>query len=333
MLTINETINWGIVGAGNVCEKKSGPAFNKINDSSLAAIMRRNGERALDYAHRHGVPRFYTDVNLLLHDSEVNAIYIATPPAFHEEYAIAAMKAGKPVYIEKPVTLNAKSCERLIAISNKLQIPVSVAHYRRRLPLFQKVKQVVESGEIGRISLIRISILQAPANNLVANSEENWRLIPSISGGGIFHDLAPHQLDIMYWIFGPPVSMTGHSLNQGKHFDAPDLTHFAAFFQHDIFLEGTWSFNVTEILAEDRCEILGDKGKISFSFFRNPVLEILTEKGTERHEFLYPEHVQQPMIADVVKYFRGEGLNPCSLEEALETMKMMDATLTAFHKT
>jgi 1,5-anhydro-D-fructose reductase (1,5-anhydro-D-mannitol-forming) len=330
MKILNETINWGIIGAGNVCEKKSGPAFNKVPDSRLTAIMRRNPAKAKDFALRHHVPRYYTEVGQLIRDHEVNAIYVATPPVFHEEYAIAAMEAGNPVYIEKPVTLNARACENLIKVSSELKIPVTVAHYRRRLPLFHKVKQIVENGEIGKISLIRISLLQSKSNSLIANSDENWRVIPAVSGGGLFHDLAPHQLDIMYWIFGRPQAMKGHSTKQGKHFNAPDLTLFEAFFQGDVYFKGIWSFNINENLTEDCCEIFGDRGKICFSFFREPVLEIYRENETERFEYPYPEHVQQPMIADVVRFFRGKGPNPCSLEEALETMKMMDATRTSF---
>ena len=116
---IDGSVKWGIIGAGDVCEVKSGPAFNKVPDSHLVAIMRRNEKKAADYASRHNVPKYYTSAEELISDPEVNAIYIATPPAYHEEYATETMKAGKPVYIEKPVTLNAEGCERLIQISKQ----------------------------------------------------------------------------------------------------------------------------------------------------------------------------------------------------------------------
>ncbi|UZJ63838.1 Gfo/Idh/MocA family oxidoreductase [Sphingobacterium sp. KU25419] len=81
-------IKWGIIGCGDVTEKKSGPAFNKVSNSQLLAVMRRNGEKAADYARRHQVPLWYDDVNQILLNSEINAIYIATPPSSHLEYAI-----------------------------------------------------------------------------------------------------------------------------------------------------------------------------------------------------------------------------------------------------
>src|SRR4051812_2683796 len=101
-----KSINWGIIGCGDVTEIKSGPAFNKVPQSQLVAVMRRDAEKARDYAKRHNVPRWYSDANQLINDPEVNAIYVATPPLSHEEYTIAALRAGKPVYVEKPMALN-----------------------------------------------------------------------------------------------------------------------------------------------------------------------------------------------------------------------------------
>ena len=327
MKYITGTVNWGIIGAGDVCEVKSGPAFNKVPDSRLIAIMRRDKEKAADYAGRHKVPKYYTDVHELINDPEVNAIYIATPPAFHEEYALAAIRAGKPVYIEKPVTLDAPGCERIIHEAGENNMPVSVAHYRRRLPLFLKIRQLLSDGITGKVNLITLRTMQSPDRNIIAKTDEFWRVNPFLSGGGLFHDLAPHQLDIMFWLFGAPELFEGHSFNQGKQYQAPDVTYFTARFQKNVLLEGLWSFHVHESCNEDHCDIFGEKGKMAFSFFRNPVLEIHTEAGVEKLELPYPEHVQQPLIHDVVRFFRGEIPNPSPAEEALWTMKMMDSTL------
>jgi 1,5-anhydro-D-fructose reductase (1,5-anhydro-D-mannitol-forming) len=330
MKIISGEVRWGIIGAGNVCEKKSGPAFNIVPDSQLAAVMRRNIDKARDFALRHNVPRFYDTADALISDKEVNAVYVATPPAFHEDYAMAAIKAGKPVYIEKPVALDAAGCERILAASVKYNIPVAIAHYRRRLPLFLKVRELIHSGRVGKIKLVTVRILQSFKNGIVADTEDQWRLNPAISGGGIFHDLAPHQLDLFYWLFGAPQKMSGHSLNQGRTSDAPDITVLEAIFKNDILLQGLWSFNISNQTREDCCEIFGDKGRLSFSFFRSPVLKIKTENEILNLEFPYPEYVQQPMIADVVQFFRGNSANPCPPEEALWTMRMLDSTKHEF---
>jgi predicted dehydrogenase len=144
-------INWGIIGCGNVTEVKSGPAFNKVSGSKLLAVMRRNRELAEDYARRHNVPKVYSDAHELINDKEINAVYVATPPGSHAEYAIAALKAEKPVYIEKPMALNHTECKKINKASEKYGAPVFVAYYRRALPGFLRVKELIENGVIGKV--------------------------------------------------------------------------------------------------------------------------------------------------------------------------------------
>lgn len=326
MKFINGPVNWGIIGCGNVCEVKSGPAFSKIENSTLAAVMRRNIEKAKDFAQRHQVSSYYSEANLLVKDPSINAVYIATPPAFHEAYAIMAMREGKAVYIEKPVAMDSAACIRMIEAAHQFNVPVTGAYYRRALPLFRKVKELIQQNVIGTVRLIKLSMQQSPTNNIIANSEENWRIDPVLSGGGLFHDLAPHQLDILYWIFGSPIDVHGFSYNQRKLYEAPDVTTIQAIFQNEILFTGLWAFNVAAQATEDVCMIMGDRGVLKFSFFRNSLLEVATDTH-DVYEFPTEIHIQQPMIQNVVAFFRGEAPNPCSLEETLVSMRMMDATL------
>ena len=323
-MNISKTICWGIIGCGDVCEVKSGPAFNKVPNSKLVAVMRRNGEKAKDFAQRHGVPKFYTDANDLINDAEINAIYIATPPSSHEAYTEKALKADKPVYVEKPVTTNSASVQRMMQMEKKYDGKVCVAHYRRGLPLFRKIKQLVNDDTIGKVKLILLKTLQPVVSKIITQTDDNWRVNPEISGGGLFHDLSPHQLDIMYWIFGAPIQTKVLSVNQGKHYNAPDHTMVQLQFANDIYFDGVWNFNVSESATTDLCEIIGDKGSIKFSFFRVSTIELTTGAGTQIMELEYPLNIQQPHIYNVVRFFRGEGENPCTLNDALVTMQIMD---------
>jgi len=324
MNNITGTVNWGIIGCGDVCEVKSGPAFNKVDSSKLVAVMRRDLDKAKDFAKRHGVSKYYADATELINDKEVNAIYIATPPSSHESYLEMALEAGKPVYVEKPVTVNSASVERMMEMEKNHDGKVSVAHYRRGLALFNKIKQLVNDGAIGKVKLILLRTLQPAVSKIITQTEDNWRINPEISGGGLFHDLSPHQLDIMYWIFGSPQHSYVQTANQGKLYNAPDLTMVQMAFANDIYFNGIWNFNVAETATSDSCEIIGDRGTIRFSFFRVSTIELVTSNGTEIFELEYPINIQQPHINNVVRFFRGEGANPCSLEEALVTMKVMD---------
>ncbi|GAC1306534.1 MAG: Gfo/Idh/MocA family oxidoreductase [Mucilaginibacter sp.] len=318
------TINWGIIGCGNVTEKKSGQAYNKIPNSKLVAVMRRDAAKAADYAKRHGVDKWYSDAEQLLNDPDVNSVSIATPPAFHLEYAIAALNKGLNVYVEKPVTRTAGEARQMAEAVKQSGGKLTVAHYRRALPMFLKVKELLENETIGEVRTVQIRMWKTSKPDLVANSETNWRVNPELSGGGYFHDLAPHQLDLMLYYFGRPERYHGFSLNQSGLTPADDHVCGEILFKNKIVVNGSWCFNVAESEATDTCEIIGTKGKITFPFFGTRI-KWKNETAEETFDFIHPEHIQQPMIAKIVAYFNDEGPNPCSIDEAVVLMDIMDA--------
>jgi predicted dehydrogenase len=317
------TIKWGMIGCGDVTEVKSGPAFNKVSNSKLVAVMRRDEEKLKDYAGRHHVPKYYTDAYQLINDPEINAIYVATPPLQHEEYTIAALKAGKPVYVEKPMAVDALSAKRMIDASegNKL----SVAHYRRCQPLFMKLKELLQSDLIGEIRVVDLKFLQAPLSpEELKIPKVQWRIDPTVAGGGLFHDLAPHQIDLMLYFFGKIKYAAGISGNQGKIYSADDVVAGNILFENGVIFQGLWCFNVSDEVATDRCEFIGSKGKISLSIFGEPQITVIENGKTSKLTFEKLQHVQQPMIEKVVQYFLGESENPSPGEEGVEVMRIID---------
>lgn len=320
-----KSLQWGIIGCGDVTEKKSGPAFNKVHRSSLVAVMRRDELKVKDYAKRHHVPFWYTDARQLINDERVNAIYVATPPAFHEEYTIMALNAGKPVYVEKPMALDLSSSWRMRDSSEKAGVKLSVAHYRRQQPLFIKIKKLMEDGLIGRPQMANLQLFQTAHPGLVAKSEVNWRIDPAISGGGLFYDLAPHQLDLMLYFFGSPLSASGISTNHSASYEVDDFVTGHIHFKNNVGFSGTWSFSVSETEVRDHCEIIGTEGSIRFSIFQAGTLTHVQHGKIETYDFDPLEHVQQPMIEAVVRYFLDEGSNPCSADEGVETMWLLEA--------
>ena len=316
-------IRWGIIGCGNVTEKKSGPAFNKVTGSSLIAVMRRDEDKVKDYAKRHGVPKWYTDAGQLINDPDINAIYIATPPGNHEAYTLAALHAGKPVYVEKPMAIDTAACLRMMTASEKTGIKLCVAHYRRALPMFLHVKQLLAEKIIGDVRTVRISMLQPDKSSLITTTETNWRVDPAIAGAGLFYDLAPHQLDLILYFFGLPVDISGISANQAGLYKAEDVVAGVMRLPGNIIFTGQWCYTVAEAAEEDICEITGSKGKISFPVFGYDVT-LQTGKEEQVIHFDPPEHIQQPMIEKVVQYFSGNGKNPCSAEDAIGSMKVME---------
>jgi len=306
-----DQIKWGIIGCGNVTEVKSGPAFNKVPNSSLVAVMRRDAEKAADYAARHNVPKWYADADALINDPDINAIYIATPPDAHEELAIKAMKAGKPVYIEKPMARNAAECDRINAFSKESGVPVFVAFYRRSLDYFLKVKELVDSHIIGDVRFVNICLQWQPYDEEVgADAKPRWRVDPAISGGGHFHDLASHQFDFLEYVFGPVKFASGIARNQAGLYEADDIVVANYEFESGVLGNGSWCYTVNKEQREDQAQIVGSKGRITFSFFEKFDIIIETESGKEVINIPYPQHVQQPLIESIVQELRGEGKAP-----------------------
>lgn len=321
-----DSIRWGMIGCGDVTEIKSGPAFNKVNNSSLVSVMRRDAAKAKDYAQRHGVPRWYNDANELINDKEVNAIYIATPPSSHEEYALAAIRAGKPVYIEKPISLDYVSANMISKVAKEKNIKLSVAHYRRGQPLFNKVKQLFNENYIGEIRFAKLEFYKSQlAKEALTIPKVAWRIKPEISGGGLFHDLAPHQLDLMYWFFGDVEKASGYAANQAKFYNADDMVSGNILFKSGVIFNGLWNFNIAKEDEKDLCQIYGSEGKLSFPIFEHKKIEINKNGKTEIIPYEPLEHVQQPLIQKVVDYFLGKGPNPSSGDDAAQVMKLIDA--------
>ncbi|GGG50732.1 oxidoreductase [Croceivirga lutea] len=316
-----ETVKWGIIGCGDVAEVKSGPAFQKIAGSELLGVMRRNGKKAQDFAQRHQVPIWTDNADELLDNDEINAIYVATPPSTHLKYTMDALTAGKNVYLEKPMALTSEEARELVTAVNNSDNKLSVAHYRRKLPAFEKVKALLDNKAIGSVLFADIQILQPKNSDIVANSEENWRLNPAISGGGYFYDLAPHQIDLMYHYFGEFEDVSGFST--GEVIGVADTVNGIILFKNDIQFRGLWNFTASETYKKEECVIYGTKGSIYFTFYGDNV--ILNNQDRETvFEFKNPKHIQQPMIEAVVSYFLGNEENPCSAEEGLTIMKAME---------
>lgn len=318
-------VQWGIIGCGDVTEVKSGPAFNRVAHSSLVAVMRRDAGKAADYARRHGVPKWYADAQQLIEDPEVNAIYIATPPQSHEEYTLRALKAGKPVYVEKPMATNAAAAIRMQQAAADSGGKLCVAHYRKAQPRFIKVKELLNAGAIGEPRLVNLQLIQPPQPAQVADINAFWRLDPGVSGGGLFHDLSPHQLDLMQYFFGDYESAAGFSLNQAGLYAADDFVTGTIRFSNGVVFSGSWCFSGAENEQKDSVEIIGSQGSIRFAAFSTHHI-VLSKKGEEQLlAFEDLPHVQQPMIAAVVKYFMDEGPNPSTAASAVATMQIIEA--------
>lgn len=324
-------INWGIIGCGNVTEVKSGPAFNRVPGSRLLAVMRRDKSLAEDYARRHNVPKVYETASDLINDPEINAVYVATPPGSHKEYALQTIEAGKPVYIEKPMALNWGECVIINEAAEKKNIPVFVAYYRRTLPGFLKVKELVETGTIGNVLYVNIRLFNSPSED-EKSGNLSWRVLPEISGGGHFFDLASHQLDWLDFLLGPVEKVKSIVMNHGGLYKAEDYVSAELLFPNSVACTGTWSFSMSQANNCDVIEIFGEKGNIRFSCFTFEPIILTNVYGTREYINERPANVQFYLIGKIVRALEGSGESPSTGVTAARTSRVMDMIVEDYYK-
>ncbi len=324
-------IKWGFIGCGDVTEVKSGPAFSKVTDSSVVIVMRRNGDKARDYAERHKISEWTNNADDVIKHPDVNAIYIATPPDSHAEYTTKAALAGKAVYVEKPMARNYTECRKMISVCKSAGVPLFVAYYRRTLPLFLKVKELVDNGVIGKILFVNVRLFMCPAQDDLNPENLPWRVLPEISGGGYFIDMGSHQLDYLDYLFGRIVSVKGIAQNLSGLYPAEDTVSASFLFESGVVGNGLWCFTVPEPGVMDRIEIIGTNGKIEFPTFEKASIRVIASKDEERYSIAWPEHVQQPLIQTVVAELQGNGTSPSTGESAARTNWVIDKIIRAFN--
>ena len=320
-------IKWGFIGCGEVTEIKSGPAFALVEGSEIHAVMSRTLAKARSYAERHNIPAYYSDAQELVDDPEVNAVYIATPPSSHATYTIMALKAGKPVYVEKPLAESYDECMRISRMVKQTGVPCFCAYYRRELDYFKRVKEIVTRGGVGRVTNVIIRFAVPPRDLDYNRDNLPWRVQKDIAGGGYFYDLAPHQLDLLQDIFGPIVRAKGYTANRGGLYQAEDTVSACFEFVNGISGSGSWCFVAHDSAKTDRIEIIGDKGQICFSVFTYDPIAL--HDSTGRHEIVVPnpKHVQMTMIEKVVRHLQGLSTCTCDNTSATSINWVMDKIL------
>ncbi len=287
--------------------------------------MRRSLDKAQDYAQRHQVKKFYTKAEALINDQDIDAVYIATPPDSHMEYALKVAAAGKPCCIEKPMAPTYKECLTIYEAFKKRDVPLFVAYYRRTLPRFQKVKEMLDADQIGDLRHINWILTKEPSD-LDLSREQNWRTDSQVAPGGYFDDLASHGLDLFQFLLGEVKEAFGFSLNQQGLYSALDAV--VASWIHKSGVTGSACWNFGSFGNEDRVEIFGSSGKITFSIFQDGPLIWETKMGREEVYIAHPQTIQLPHVQEMKKaLFENDYTHPSTGATALHTSWIMDKIL------
>ncbi len=325
-----KTVCWAMIGCGSVTEKKSAPALYKSENSKLKSVYGTTYEKALDYAKRHKIPVVCKSIDEILSDKEIDAVYIATPPKFHKDYAIACLKAGKIPYIEKPMALNYEECNEIIHNSKKYNLPVYVAYYRRGLEKYLYIKSLIDSGVLGNIRLVRLTHFRKPENSDLDRNKLPWRLIPSQTGGGKFIDMTTHVIDIVQYIFGDISEVKEEADNRGGLYDVEDTVSAVFKTNKGIIVSGSWCY--VSSFDEEEMLIIGEKGRIKTQgLFYGAVKTYINDKEDIKN-FNEPEHIAMPYMQMIINEIAGGEKAPADVLSAANNVKVLDEVLSQYRK-
>ncbi|MEP1743868.1 MAG: Gfo/Idh/MocA family oxidoreductase [Kangiellaceae bacterium] len=317
-------IRWGIIGCGQVTEVKSGPAFQQTNGFELAAVTRRNTQLANDYAVRHNIKTVFDSADELINSQSIDAVYIATPPDSHKQYAVKVANAGKPCCVEKPMSSCYADSLAIYQAFQKSKVPLFVAYYRRSLPRFQKVKSLLESGEIGQVRHISWTYVRPPSE-LDLSGMPNWRTDKNIARGGYFDDLASHGLDLFGYFFGEFEMVKGIVTNQQQLYSSYDS--ISANWKHKNNVTGQGSWNFGGYSRVDEVVIYGEKGELHFSIFAEQPIRVVNQTGSQSYHIENPTHIQKYHVEAIKRQLFFSEPHPSTGKSGLQTCWVMQQIL------
>ena len=314
-------LRWGIIGCGNVAEHKGGPPLYTVDDSELIAVMRRDRTRAEDFAKRHGAKRVYTDVQQLLADDEINAVYIATPPNLHCEQTIFAAHAGKHILCEKPMAMTVDECQQMVDACRDANVSLMIAYYRNHYPNVVKMKTLMEEGAIGDVVLARINCTAYFNPN--RNDLKNWRINPEISGGGVLMDIGSHRISLLQYLMGDIASAQGFA--ESVHLDAAvdDSAVFSLRFESGAHAVANINWNIG--VGRDDVEVYGTAGCLRCSPLNSENLTLETKSdGLVDLKQTPLQHTHTGLVENFINHIKTGQPIRCSGESGLQTNATME---------
>jgi len=220
----------------------------------------------------------------------------------------------------------------MIRVSEETGQPLFVAYYRRTLPAFLKVKELINNETIGKPLSVNIRLYKAYGENDRFPEHQHWHVNPAIGGAGHFYDLASHQFDYLDFVFGPITQVSGIAGNIAGYYSAEDTVSAVFTFASGVIGTGSWSFVVDKQSEEDSIEIIGTKGKIKFPCFDKGDVEVVSEKETEKLNFQHHENISFYLIEQVVGALRGKNDCVSTMYSAARTSFVLEEIVKSYYK-
>jgi 1,5-anhydro-D-fructose reductase (1,5-anhydro-D-mannitol-forming) len=316
-----EKVNWALVGLGDIVRKRVGAALLAQPNSRLYACVTRNpSHRADELAHLRP-ERVYVDVEEMLDDPEIDAVYLATPVYLHAQHAIAALQSGKHVIIEKPVARNTEEGQQICRAAEEVGRFAAAAYYRRFWPTFQQIKNMLDAGELGQIVMIRVALhswYSPPVGD-----PKSWRVQPGLSGGGVLSDVGSHRLDLLAWWFGLPKRVVADLRVRTHDYAAEDSATAILLFGDGI--PCTFSCQWNSKSWADELHIVGTEGSASFPSLDGDELVVTRGRDVQRRTFTRHENAHYDLIDDFAGSIDAGRTPRFSVKDGLAATRITDA--------
>ena len=291
------SLKWGLIGCGDIAERRVAPALQVLESCDLVGINRARFELAQPFADHFGARKVFRHWQDLIADDEIEAVYIATPVYLHAEQAITAAHAGKHVLCEKPMAMSVEECARMIEACKARRVHLGLAYYRHYYPAVHRIKQIVNSGELGRIVLIQISVLGYFDRQ--PGAPRHWLLVREQSGGGPMMDVGCHRIEVMLNIMGAVRRITGRSANIRFQREVEDTSH--AHFEFENGAHGLLTVTHASYESTDTLDIFGTKGSIHVPVLNDGDMRIITAEGERIEKHPQLPNVHLPLIEDFTR--------------------------------
>jgi predicted dehydrogenase len=294
MLVSGSKVRWGLIGCGDIAQKRVAPALRNSPLCELIAVSRAKSQLAESFAREFGARRWYSDWQQLLLDPEIDAIYVATPVHLHAEQTIAAAEAGKHVLCEKPMALSVTDCDRMIEACRSHNVKLGVAYYRHFYPAVRRVKELVESGELGVPIIVQVNAFEW--FDPKPSDARSWLIRKEFSGGGPMFDFGCHRIEVLLNLFG---KVSGVKATLATTFFDREVEDVAAVvFQFEKGLCGTLTVAHAAREPQDTLNLFCSNGSIHIPVLNEGTMRVLTADGERTEAHPNPKNIHQPLIED-----------------------------------
>ena len=291
------TVKWGLIGCGDIANKRVAPALKELSNCQFLAVSRKRFEMARQFVDTFGAEKCYKTWQELLADDDIEAVYIATPVYLHCEQTVAAANAGKHVLCEKPMAIDPAECDKMIDACNANNVKLGIAYYRHFYPMIERIKQIISSGQIGQPVMVQINAFEY--FDPPADSTRSWFLDKAKAGGGPMFDFGCHRIELLLNIFGKINSVNGFAAN--IIFDRQVEDTCMAHFEFESGPRAVLNVSHAVFESQDSLDIFGTEGSLHIPRLNGAELTILTNQKQWTEQHAPAENLHAPLIDDFAR--------------------------------